>query len=67
MPRKKRNNRLDDSDEEIPSIITAEDLENTNDELVINKKAGNKKKNKKTNKPNKNEGIFIFIFKSFLY
>ena len=47
MPKKKtKNNRLADSDEDIPSLITAEDLDSVEVESIPQKK-GNKKKDKK--------------------
>lgn len=68
MPRKKRNNRGQDSDdEEVPSIITAEDLANAETDLVA---PANKKKEKKAVKkiPNKakpvkeDNGKFVIHF-----
>lgn len=65
MPRKKKNNRLNDSDDEdVPSIITADDLENAASEVAPKK--GNKKKDKKSKKVDivkVDKGLFeVFYF-----
>lgn len=69
MPKKKKSNRFDflnDDDDEVPSIITAEDLANDDDE--IGKKIGQQKKNK-NKKDNKGEfSLLISLFlKSLLF
>ena len=58
MPKKKtRNHRLDDSDDDVPSFITAEDLENVEaEEEQISKKVSNKKKDRKA------KGMFCYVF-----
>ncbi|KAH9497043.1 ATP-binding cassette sub- F member 1 [Dermatophagoides farinae] len=48
MPKKKKSNRFEDSDDEVPSIITDDDLKNANDQIVptVGKKTSQQKKNK---------------------